>query len=255
MLIGIAASSISNPCGSSAKEFSPASISGMRLWLKADAGTLDASGNPITVDSTAIATWQDQSGLNAHATQSTPAVRPILRTGANGQNGKPAVYFSGSTSLVSGGVSVAGFTVFLAFKSSVAGSLYEQSANIGSNDGFVLYGTSPYTLQVKKGGVFNALNTSLNWSVGASPKLTTHRYNGTSASHTLRLNKSAVSTTVQTAGDPGTTVSNNVIYIASRGASSVFMTGFIYEMIVYNGSLSDSDVIKIENYLSTKWSI
>ena len=61
MIIGLPGASvvsISKP----AAGFSPSDIAGLVLWLKSDAGVLDASDNPITADSTQVKTWQDQSG-------------------------------------------------------------------------------------------------------------------------------------------------------------------------------------------------
>jgi hypothetical protein len=61
MIIGIGGVALTKSKGGAA--FDPKVLSGLQLWLKADTGVLDASDNPITVDSTAIKTWQDQSGI------------------------------------------------------------------------------------------------------------------------------------------------------------------------------------------------
>lgn len=65
-------------------------------WYKADAGVLDASDNPITADSTAVKTWQDQSGNGRHLVQNTSASRPVFRTVANSFSSLPALEASGS---------------------------------------------------------------------------------------------------------------------------------------------------------------
>ena len=81
-------------------------------WYKADAGVLDASDNPITADSTAVKTWQDQSGNSRHLVQNTSANRPIFRTVANSFSSLPALEASGSQFLenttldLSGGLSL-----------------------------------------------------------------------------------------------------------------------------------------------------
>lgn len=65
-------------------------------WYKADAGVLDASDNPVTADSTAVKTWQDQSGNGRHLVQNTSASRPVFRTAANSFSSLPALEASGS---------------------------------------------------------------------------------------------------------------------------------------------------------------
>lgn len=81
-------------------------------WYKADAGVLDASDNPITADSTAVKTWQDQSGNGRHLVQNTSASRPVFRTVANSFSSLPALEASGSQFLentaldLSGGLSL-----------------------------------------------------------------------------------------------------------------------------------------------------
>lgn len=59
------------------------------LWLKADAGVLDASGNPCT-DGVLAKTWADQDG-NTNAVQATNLDQPTFHT--NIQNGLPGLFF------------------------------------------------------------------------------------------------------------------------------------------------------------------
>ena len=61
---------------------------GLRVWLKADAGT--SSGN--------LASWQDQSGGGNDAQQGTPGQQPTVVAGV--LNGQPAVHFDGSGSFL-----------------------------------------------------------------------------------------------------------------------------------------------------------
>src|SRR3954464_9443177 len=60
--------------------------SGLKLWLKADAG--------VTLAGSAVAQWNDQSGNNANASQAVAAQQPAFI--ASAVNGKPALKFDGS---------------------------------------------------------------------------------------------------------------------------------------------------------------
>lgn len=66
---------------------SPSVLSGLTLWLEADAITGTANG-------AAIPSWADQSGAAAHAVQATGAAQPTMNT--TGANGKPSVRFAGA---------------------------------------------------------------------------------------------------------------------------------------------------------------
>ncbi len=68
-----------------AAPFDPLSITGCKLWLKADALVLN--------DGDAVSTWTDSSGNANHATGIT-TTRPLYKTGII--NGKPAVLFDGT---------------------------------------------------------------------------------------------------------------------------------------------------------------
>ena len=74
----------------------PSSIAGLELWLDAsDSSTLyDATsgGSLVTADGE-VARWEDKSGNNRHATQSTSSGRPIRRVSVQG--GKDALDFDG----------------------------------------------------------------------------------------------------------------------------------------------------------------
>src|SRR3990167_3932393 len=65
----------------------PDSISGLQLWLKADAITGLNDGDSVT-------TWTDSSGNSNDATQSTAANKPIYKTSII--NSKPVLRFDGS---------------------------------------------------------------------------------------------------------------------------------------------------------------
>ena len=71
-------------------------VSDAQVWLKADAGVLNASDLPAS-NGEAVKTWQDQSGNFNHVTQTTAARQPTFNTGV--LNGMPAVSFDGGDDL------------------------------------------------------------------------------------------------------------------------------------------------------------
>ena len=68
--------------------FAPTDVPGLEVWLRADYGVQDASGQ-TPGNNAAIAQWLDASGKNRHATQVTGVNRPLYK--ASGLNGLPAV--------------------------------------------------------------------------------------------------------------------------------------------------------------------
>lgn len=61
-------------------------------------------------DGDAVSTWTDRSGAGNNATQGTALNRPLYRTGANGINRNPAVFFDGSNDFLSSAVAPAAAT-------------------------------------------------------------------------------------------------------------------------------------------------
>lgn len=78
-------STVSDTTSSTVPAFTPSAVSGLRVWLRADAGVNSASGN--------VRIWEDQSGNGLHAAR--PVVDRQPRLVPEGLNGKPAIRFDG----------------------------------------------------------------------------------------------------------------------------------------------------------------
>lgn len=81
---------------SSSAIWTPKSISGLQLWLRADLG--------ITIG-TGVSAWADQSGTgdaNKNVTQAVAGLQPAYSTANAGLNNQPALSFTGSQLLQSG---------------------------------------------------------------------------------------------------------------------------------------------------------
>ena len=256
MIIGLpGASIVGNKVSSS--EFSPSNIGGLTLWLKSDAGVLDATDTPITADNTQVKTWQDQSGNGLDAVQANAAVQPVWRNAANGINGQPSLYFSGdimATANLTAGV----YTIFAVHKATFDGLIYERSASVNNNDGEYLYTHVNSTIAVRRTPPdSNAIVVRKEyvpyWGIGNTTKITCHQFDGTIDGMILRVNGSEVSLSHSYTIDPTTTSATNPLYIGARAGVAAPLTGFIAEIIYYNSVLSVADVLKVESYLIDKW--
>lgn len=227
--------------------------SNIALWLKADAGVLDATSSAITADSTAVATWVNQSGSGQNATQSTSGSRPVWRNGSNGINGLPVIQFNGSSSVMTGsdtgfpsgsqprtvywiaryrtlnagwggwsyGVTGASNVVFGMVKSSSA------SGNYASIQGWVNDYPSSYAITANTTFVHSAVlnGTSLTQFING-----TSVYSGTS-SHS-------------------TTLSN--FRIGAETNSSSFQAIDVLEILLYNAAHTSTERSSVEAYLKTR---
>lgn len=83
-------------------EFTPASVSGLALWLDAALGVYQdaAMTTPATTDGQSVQAWADQSGNDHHFTQDTAGKIPLLKLTTNGINNLPVVSFDGGDMLV-----------------------------------------------------------------------------------------------------------------------------------------------------------
>lgn len=256
MLIGIGGISIQQLKGGGS--FSPASVAGLQLWLKADAGTLDGSGNPITVDNTAIATWQDQGPNSYSAIQATVGLRPKLRTGANGINGLPVVEAQSDGQLLAsatGGLFGNNVTTFLVY-STTGTTGYKRFFEASTTPIFSMaqspfFSVRRHTFFSSGGGVF--VDTTI--VAGASPTLITIKANTTAgnpviANTVYRINKVTLPLTYASVGSL-----NYSTYAGSVGFQVGIHVSKVAEALVYNQQLSTDNMTAVENYLSAKWGI
>jgi hypothetical protein len=228
----------------SSNVFSPGDISGLIVWLKADALVLS--------DNDAITTWTDSSGQSNNATQGTGAAKPTYKT--NIQNGKPVARFDGGDFLdiTTTGFANSAFTVFVAMSYS-SGSFPAFFAEIsgGSNGYVALGGDNANQMAISKTGI---ATSSSNLSIGSFAQfcyksagisggnITVTPYkNGTQGSGDLSLTSVATNTNTEIG--------------ASKGGSADFLVGDIAEIIYYNSQLSDVNRQSVESYLTTKYGL
>lgn len=221
--------------------------SGLKRWFLADYGAKDASGNLITVDNTAVATWQDQSGT-ADVSQSTSGARPVWRSAANGQNGLPIITFNGTSQFLSGAVT--GLSTGASARTTIWCGKYI-SFNYGGGFGYGTNNTAQdYSLSsngttgyggIRAYGSFDCFSTI---SI-TSPFIMAATYDGTTLIY--RLNSSTASFTVTL--NTGTTG----VYIGSLSSASYFAATHHYEDLAYNRVLSSTELDSVFAYLKSRW--
>lgn len=247
--------------------YTPASVAGLVVWLQADA----ISG---LTDTATISVWNDSSGQSNNAFQATAANRPLYRNTA-GSNGMPWVEFQSAnlqyldlaefmtftdpTVIIVGAAIVGANQMFF----SDYGGAIPARFNIGVDATNAIFpiiqestvdgGTDIY------GGSVIAANVS---GTVATPSIMSLTKTGTASNFYVDGTQINGPTTASdatynnaTTYDGTTGVDNPRIGKRSLNALNEHLNGAIYEILIYNNSLSATDRARIECYLSRKYSI
>jgi hypothetical protein len=221
--------------GFGAQVFSPASIAGLSLWLRADLISGVSDGGPV-------ASWNDLSGNARNATQGTGSKQPLLIY--NQINGKKIVRFDAvDDALVLPALVTTSASVFVVTKATPGSS--------AAYSPFII--TESLRICVK-------LGSGTDWGTFVGADL--------SAGETLVFATPAL---VEMTSTPGATflyrdgVQKATTSGASTGAAtgsigdetgvSRFLSGDIAEIVVYNSVLSASDRLLVEKYLGQSYGI
>lgn len=208
--------------------FSPLSISGLKVWLKAD-GLVLADSDPVT-------TWADQSGNGNDVTQGTAGFKPLYKT--NIQNGLPIVRFDGTDDVLTAGFTITYGTIFAVANFNSAGNfpayngLVVTDAGATAGDDYLLGDGSGTTNIYNSGTTTVYVNKVLTYSF--SPLLTFKLVSVVDSTPNSR-------TTLNIGNDPA--------------AGSRFWNGDVGEVIIYDTALSATDRGRVENYLNSKWAL
>jgi hypothetical protein len=217
---------------------SPTNITGMQLWLKADAG--------VAAD---MSTWADQSGNDNNATQANPSQRPTLVT--NALNGLPVMHFDASQqqylqlpNVMASATSPTGEAtageIFMVVRSTGAtgslggwggiyGSYYPYNGNIYDDFGTNVWTSLGQPAQdITQYQLYNISSSSSEW---------TQRFNGL-------VNYDRLVNTVSFRASPVLGTSNNI-----------FLSGDIAEIIVYNQVLTQAQRDTVNTYLGSKYNL
>ncbi len=220
--------------------FNPLSITGCKLWLKADSLVLN--------DGDAVSTWTDSSGTGSNATASTTA-RPTYKT--NIQYGLPIVRFDGVAnimSIASGLPTAQPDTMIFCGKQTSKSTPARYFDNGNGVTGRQLFGLA--------GGAGAAATGFLETFAGTVVR---DAIDHSGTFHVLSCVFNGASSFgyvdgVLTIG-PSNMGANAGVSSGKIGgdATTVFMTGDICEMFIYNSGLSAPDRQSVETYLKSKW--
>lgn len=207
----------------------PNDITGLQLWLKADAIT-GLSNNA------AVSTWNDSSGNGNNAAQATSGDQPSYET--NQINGLPAVNFNGSGDFLTV-PSLTGQTIFVVLNHADGTTFtnYRRVVDNGDTFGYSIFG-------VNGGSQYNP--TALPRGITAS----NFWVNGTNTLSAAPLSSNKIISAI------ATSASTNTNWIGTyTGTGNQTMYGDIAEVLIYNDALSTAQRQAVENYLGTKYNI
>ncbi len=222
--------------------WSPKSLTGLVLWLRADSITGDAGAS--------VATWADQSGQGHDALQSVAIRQPTLAAGW--KNGHPAVAFangayllSTATSLVSPNSAYSVLAVGQA-QAPAQGSLLtiRTTAPAAASIWYAVGGTTYVHNGSQVATVAQDLSTTLEapfWSV--------HRYTGGGATPRAFLDGTE-ETVTGSQTDESTGLAG--FYVGTNAAGQAW-TGDIAELVVVANALSDGDRASWDTYVKSRY--
>ena len=240
--------------GSSAP-FSPTDLSGLSLWLKADAG--------VTLSGSNVTAWADQSG-NGNNANANSGQEPTFVSSFS--NSKPAIEFDGQVQVIqiadANNLDFLNMSVFIVLKYINQGTgnniVYFKNADAGSPADPAMYGLVSSTAQN------NVVSFSLNvgdWAdyqtsidiTNSIPKILSMTYDGTDQNV---YSNGSFSDQFNIGGNIATSTGLFQIggYNQSFNAAEYF-NGRIAEIIMYNRAVTSIERQQVEAYLNTKYAI
>jgi hypothetical protein len=249
--------------------FTPASVTGLQLWLDAsDASSLyDATtGGSLVAADGGVARWEDKSGNARHMTQATSGSRPLRK--ASQQNGKDTLLFDGTNDFLDGSdfldASTGGLTAFVVYKRNATGANHELVYKMDTNGkGWLLRHADSNKLSIYNDTSSGTCNRLTSSTVTATSYIVA-TFSATSGSFqqagAYRNGAALQMDAAITSGD-GAQSPDNTSAIVRIGIQEYLGTYYnpasanIAEVILYNSALGNTDRAAVENYLISKWSL
>lgn len=211
--------------------------SGLLLWLDAsDSSTVINDGSGY------VMRWEDKSGNNYHATQSTSASRPTLNS--NALNGKAAIRFDGSNDgmFISDSLYLTrSYTVFIVnqYYGSVQGRTL-QSRDINWLAGLWAGNHGHYASGWVSNSSYNTAGTNTPWISEAIGYTSSSAYYANGQNYTVDSNPT---------GNPGK------LALVGSGAYNEQSQADVAEILIYNRVLTTQERNAVGSYLATKYSM
>jgi hypothetical protein len=211
--------------------FSPLSIPGCALWL-------DASDSSTVTGSSPITGWTDKSGNNQSVT-----INSGPEYGTTQQHGKKTMYFSGNsiTTSIPTAVGTGDFTLIAVWNPYSVGLFTVLSLGTSQSSSQSLgYNGSLFNFY-QFGSYESHYVTSPKWAVQIGTRIA-------SVKKVYVTGTGATPSTSDTFDEQDTTV------VIGNG-DTFSITGEVAEILIYTGTMSDSNRQQLESYLAQKWGL
>jgi hypothetical protein len=247
--------------------FLPTDLSGLQLWLDAD----DAAS--ITSSAGLVSQWNDKSGNNRHATQSSSSAKPT--TGTRTINSKNAIDFDGATDFIKTSSRIftapSARTYIVVTKTDNAqpgtgtarlvSERFSGGALIGTkttNQFNFLHDYNTTGSFLRRSSVDNSIDTTNPWILvctwgGTSTSSGVHLYKDGSPEVSYSIDTNGTGTGVN-ADSTGLSIGASIDN-AGAVVSNTYYDGLISEILIYNRVLTASELNQIGVYLEGKWGI
>lgn len=193
-------------------------------------------------DDDPVSTWADQSGNGNDFTQGTGTSQPLYKV--NILNSLPAVRFDNTDDGMISNMNVTGaFSIFFVYSSQATSGFHRALQGETAN---WLFGPYSGKHQIYRGDSFGLFMVGPNVSAG-TPVLVTIIRDGT-GSIDFRVDQTDIVNAFAEA--PG-----ELVLGGAGGAFVEPMNGDVFELVVYDAALSDTDRDDVEDYLATKWGL
>jgi len=212
--------------------FDPRSaIPGCVLWLDAaDANTITLSGSNVTG-------WNDKSGNNNHFVQSTSSAQPTYISNSLSFNGTSNYLYQSNTSqYILNNLSA--WTIFSV-----------QTINTAAGGTQIVY---RYGI---RGILYESISTTY-YFFNYSPIAVSGSGDGIAAVVVANATETGYINGVSQGSATGpTTTGQDAFTLGASNASSGFLNGYIYEIIMFNTALTTAQRQQVEGYLAAKWGL
>jgi sugar lactone lactonase YvrE len=228
---------------------SPLVISGCRLWLDATDSSGFTGSSPVTA-------WLDKSTFGNSTTSSlgSPSISP------SAINGRPAMYFNGSSSFF-GSLSAASSTTITVF---IIGSLISPFATFSGllsfgNPSQLDYdniGSLPITMYIDQFKIYGARNSSSQPTpiTANVPFMYVLQYDGTYI-NTYLNGTQQTDPSINIASSGTFTYTNYSVANRAGTTGSIPWSGYFGEIVVYQSALTTIQRQQMEGYLALKWGL